>query len=67
MDGHDFIATWNDLLSSGTIHLLQRAFFLLILITAVYTVARLVDTKNTLAGSGRAGRKKKKKRAGKER
>ena len=67
MDGHDFIATWNDLLSSGTIHLLQRAFFLLILITAVYTVARLVDTKNTLAGSGRAGRKKKKKRVEKER
>lgn len=41
IDGHDYIATWNDVLSLGTIHVLQRILFVLILVTAGYATMHL--------------------------
>ena len=41
IDGHDYIATWNDLLSGNVIHILQKILFIIILITAVYAVTHL--------------------------
>lgn len=41
IDGHDYIATWNDVLSQGTIHILQRVLFVLILLTAGYATMHL--------------------------
>ena len=41
IDGHDYIATWGDVFSGPTIHLLQRCLFLLVLLTAVYAIIHL--------------------------
>lgn len=45
MDGHDYIATWSDVLSSGMIHFLQRVLFALILITAIYVIVHMTSKK----------------------
>lgn len=45
IDGYDYIATWNDVLSQGTIHLLQRILFVIVLITAGYAITHLFGNK----------------------
>ncbi len=45
MDGYDYIATWNDVLASGTIHILQRLLFLAVLLAAGYAVTHLFGSK----------------------
>ena len=45
IDGHDYIATWGDVLSAGAVHLLQRVLFLVVLILAVYAVTHLFKSK----------------------
>ena len=45
IDGHDYIATWGDLFPASTIHVLQRALFVVILITAVYAVIHLFGSR----------------------
>lgn len=41
MDSYDYTATWDDVLPLGIIHLLQRIFFVLIMVTAGYAVTHL--------------------------
>ena len=45
IDGYDYIATWNDFLSQGAIHTLQRLLFVAVLLTAGYAVMHLFGNK----------------------
>jgi len=48
IDGYDYIATWSDILSQGTIHILQRILFFIVLVTAGYAVTHLFGNKVAL-------------------
>lgn len=38
IDGHDYIGTWSDTFSPTVIHIMQRALFVLVLVTAAYAL-----------------------------
>lgn len=48
IDGHDYIATWNDAFPDSVIYIMQKVLFLLVLITACYAVAHLFGNKIAL-------------------
>ena len=63
IDGHDYIATWSDIFSPTTIHLLQRGLFVIILTTAVYGVIHLFGNRiNALFKVRKERAKRRKKR-----
>lgn len=41
MDSHDYLETWGDIIPEGVMIILQRAFFVLIFIIAIYVVRHL--------------------------
>ncbi len=41
MDSHDYLSTWGDIIPEGVLIILQRAFFVLIFIIAVYVIRHL--------------------------
>ncbi len=45
IDGYDYISTWNDVLSGNVIHVLQRVFFMAVLLVAGYAVVHLFGNK----------------------
>ena len=47
IDGHDYIATWSDLVSAGAIRALQRLLFLIVLLTFGYAVTHLFRFKKS--------------------
>ena len=45
IDGHDYIGTWETELGGGSVHLLQRLLFLLVLFIAVFAAIHLMRDK----------------------
>lgn len=45
IDGYDYIATWEDVFTHETIHILQRILFVLIFFTAGYAISHLFGNK----------------------
>lgn len=62
IDGYDYLSTWDDVLTSSAIHILQRVLFVLILITAGYAVTHLFGNKLALLIRRRRDRSRRHKR-----
>lgn len=65
IDGYDYVSTWDDLLSGDIIYIIQKALFILILITAIYAISHLFGGRIGLFLSVRRSRSKRRNKRGK--
>jgi len=66
MDSYDYASTWDDLLSGGIIYMVQKILFILILITAIYTISRLFGGKIRIRNGVRKTKSKRKNKKSKQ-
>lgn len=56
-DSHAYIETWSDLLSPAVISILQRSFFILLIVVAIYVITHLFGHRTSMRSLMRRGRK----------